>query len=146
MSLAGTLIRKVDSLLTKYATPSSTVYKRTVTRTGGDPLTGRSTSVATVDVLLSPQPMYSRNMRMQIGGSDAEGIVTNSSLMVAAQSFEMVMSPNAISLTELQNPDTLLVFKDALNNSEIYRIDDYEPFGVNSQTVGWLVYATSMSR
>lgn len=146
MSLAQSLTKKVDSILKKYATPSSSVYKRVVTRTGGDSLIGRSTTVTTADTLMSPQPVYARGMRRQVGGTDAEDITTSSNAVTVAQSYEMLVSPNAMSLSELRNPDVLLVFKDTLGNLEVYRIEDYEPFGVNTQTVGWLVYATSMSR
>lgn len=146
MSLAASYIKKVDSLLKKYGNPSFGIYKRTITRTGGDSLIGRPASVTTVDTLFTPQPVYARGMRRQVGGTDANDVVTNNSSVVIVQSYEMLFSPNAITLTDLENPNILLAFKDSLNNIELYRIEDFEPFGMTSTVVGWLVFATSMSR
>lgn len=145
MPLSASLIRKVDAVLKKYGNPTMGIYKRTITRTGGDSLIGRPTAVTTSDTLFSPQPVFARGMRRQVGGNDANDVTTSNGVVIT-QSYEMLFSPNALTLADLENPNILLAFKDSLGSTELYRVEDYEPFGLNSAVVGWLVYATSMSR
>jgi hypothetical protein len=60
MSLATTLISKVDSALNKTKVTDRVVYKRLLSRGGGDPLIGRSGSVTVTDTELQPQPAIFR--------------------------------------------------------------------------------------
>lgn len=145
MPLAASLQRKVDRLLTKYAPPFCTVYKRIVTRAGGDALIGQAVVVTNTDTLLVPQPTYARAMRRQVGGSDAEEVSTPVGARVA-NSYEMTVSLLALTEADLQNQDILFLFVDPSGVQEIYRLDDFEPMGVSGQPVAWLVYVTSVSR
>src|SRR6185437_606388 len=125
--------------------PGSTVYKRVITRTGGDSLTGRPATITNTDTLLAPQPVYARGMRRQVGGADAQD-VDNSSGVRIAQRYELTVSVNAMSMTDLENPDVLILLKDDLGNQDLYRIDDFEPIAMQGTNISWLVYITNITR
>jgi len=84
-------------------------------------------------------------MRRQVGGADAQD-VDNSSGVRIAQRYELTVSVNAMSMTDLENPDVLILLKDDLGNQDLYRIDDFEPIAMQGTNISWLVYITNITR
>ena len=148
MSRADGVIRRLDAALNKVAPPTRTVYKRTVTRTGGDNLIGRPGTVTYTDVQLSPQPFYARLGRQIVGNQVPAELVINSAGTedFIADEWICIFSPTAISLTELSNPDLVLAFKDTGGNTEVFRITDLEPLGFSDQAVMYVAYIRSTER
>jgi hypothetical protein len=104
MSKAASLISKVDRLLTKYNLTSREVYKRTITRTGGDALIGKPAVVTKTDVKLSPPPSVEYvSMR--------DGQVVVGSALAMLGDYVCLCSPTSLSKADLANPNVLLVLK-----------------------------------
>lgn len=148
MSRADGVIRRLDAALNKVAPPTRTVYKRTVTRTGGDALIGRPGAVAYTDVELKPQPFYARLGRQIVGSQVPAELIINSAGTndFVADEWIIIFSPTSISLAELSNPDLVLAFKDTAGNTEVFRITDTEPLGFSNQAVMYVSYIRSTER
>jgi len=144
MSRASALASRVAAILKRVAPPDRKVYRRTVIRTGGDDLIGRPGSVAVSDSLLDPQPYYARSGR-QIGGDDTEVYRTGAEMSVG-EGYDLIVATKALSLSDLQNPNVLLVMKDAAGTVEVYRITDWEPLGFSGEPVLYLVSIRSTKR
>lgn len=144
MANALSIKKRLDNVLKKYAPIGATVYKRFVTRSGGDDLIGSPASVVYTDTLLTPQPMYFRNGRLAVGGTDAELDDTAIGNRVS-QDYEMIVAFDAMSLAELQNRDVIFKFvaNDGSGDIQIYRLQDFEAIGFQGTTIGWDCYITS---
>lgn len=146
MSLAASLKQRVNAVLNQYAPTYMTAYKRVVTRSGGDDLTGHTGTVTNTDTLLNPQPVYGRALRRQVGGTDAEIMATSTESKVG-QLYEMIVSADAMSITDIESQNVLVVLKDpTTQEEEVYRIADYEPMGVSGGAVAYLLYIRSATR
>lgn len=148
MSRADGLLTKVNNVMRKFAPLTRTVYKRTVTRTGGNDLIGRAGTTTVVDTICDPQPVAEQMGRTAMAGGRLSPV---ESLMIStgqrtADTWKVLFSPNALSLTELQGKNLQLVFKDASGNAEVLEIFDFEPTGMNGTTVLITVYARSIKR
>jgi hypothetical protein len=150
MASAKGIIAKLDAALRKVNLSERTVYKRTITRGGGDALTGRSVGASTTDVKMDPPPAYERLQKNAVGDS-YQGIpkFTLSSDGSATQSdseYQILLSPTAISLLEVVDPDVSIVFKDAFGREEVFKITDFEPQAFQGQTVTITAYLKSVKR
>jgi len=138
VALADELISDVDSILLEFAPSYRTAYKRTITRSGGNPAIGRSVSVTTQDVILSPQPVFRR-----LGRSDPT-LLNNKTVLIDDYSF--VLSVNTISRSELISKDVVLVLKDESMNEEVLRLIDFQDPAVNNTVVAFIAYFRSTDR
>lgn len=144
---AAALIKKQDAILKKYGAPSGRVYKRLVTVTGGDSLIGRPGSVSHTDTELTPQPTYRRAGRSTITGDriSQKTIQVNGRVLTADQAV-FIVSPTAITVADLQNPNLQFVIKTG-NYTEVFQLDDYDAatFGPDGVIVQFIVFARSTS-
>jgi hypothetical protein len=141
------ILRRVNRAFSRLNPPSpDKVYKRVVTRTGGDDLTGRPGSVTNTDTLLSPQPIYSRPMREEIGLYRTHTLLAASTGVEPAANWVMTVSPTAMSINELSNKDMLIVTKDVLGNEEVFLIQDYETTGFSGVDILYDVRLKSIKR
>lgn len=146
MGRADGVLTRINAALRKVSPLDRTVYKRTVTRTGGDVLIGRPAAITYSDTLLSPQPLYQRLGRNVVGDRvPAQEVLANTKEQIA-NDYELLISPTAMALADLQNPDVLLVFKDAAGNEESFRITDREPVSMNGVILMFLTYVRSTKR
>jgi len=147
MSLATRLTSKADKLLTKYqVTDSRDLYKRVITRTGGDALLGRPGSVTMVDTLLDPPPMvetlsfqranHPRNFIATIGTADSVALIGDNFCTI---------SVTALSQAELDNKNLVFVFKGGPVDEEMNMIT-YDAAVVNNAVVLWYVLLRSKGR
>jgi hypothetical protein len=148
MGRATGLIAKVNAVLKKFTPFERTVYKRAITRTGGDSLTGRKGTVAYVDTVFSPQPAYTRLGRERVPGHQAnfENVLTASGVQLTADDYEFLFSPDVLALSDLQNPDIAVVLKDAVGNSETLKYLDHEAPALNGTVVAYVVFMRSTKR
>lgn len=112
MSRATQLIAKVDGILKRLNPSRRPVYKRLITRTGGDALIGRPGTVTYVDTLLVPQPLVE-----EITPSVIRRAHINNTVMVGTDALQLgdylcLFSPTSVTRTELLNPDLVFVFND----------------------------------
>jgi hypothetical protein len=136
MATAASVVKKIDRVLNRVGPQRRSVYKRTVTRTGGDALIGRQTTTTTTDTLLSPQPVYGAQPTQEIVRT---GVSQN------VGDYTMLISPTAMSLSEIQNPDVFLVLKDAAGKEEKLRITGYVTQDFKGSSVAYQVSARSVS-
>lgn len=150
MGRADSIQRRLDNALNrtvgKGPLTNRTAYKRFVTRTGGDSLIGRPGSVTTTDTMLSPQPIYSRLSRYVVGKSSGAAEILGAQGAEVAEDLAIILSPSAITLAELQNPDLLIVFKDSLNGETVFKVTDLEPTPFQGQDVTFLAYIKNVKR
>lgn len=145
MSLYSRLQPKVDSRMNQFQVTSRPVYKRLVTRVGGDQLIGRPGSVTRTDTLLSPTPVVQFMDSTSITQSNRNPIVVVGSERVAAGDYVVYISSSAITETELLNKDVLIVFKGNTPEDE-RNIAAYDPIVVNGMILTFVVLLRSKTR
>jgi hypothetical protein len=146
VSRATALISKLNAALNRVGPPERTVYKRVITRTGGDSLIGRPGSVSTADTILSPQPLYQRLGRFVVGDSAASQELLSNGKERVADDYQVIFSSTAVTQADLNNKDLQFVFKDAAGNSEVFRVTDFEPVGMNGVQLMFITYLRSTQR
>lgn len=147
MNAAG-IVTKLNAALLKVNATEFLIYKRVVTIAGGDALIGRPGSVTNVDTLLSPPPIYSRFGR-ESQGYKTPGIADDISAGGKSgeqNDYEMLVSPTAMSATDLNNPNVLVVFETTSGYAEVFRITDYVSQAYQGSVVTFTVYLKSTSR
>jgi len=118
---ANALISKIKATLSKVNATDRVVYKRVVTKSGGDPLLGRGVSVSTVDTLLDPQPAV-------IWPETMPTLMVSGASLVPAGACYMVVSASAMTRFEVADSTLTIVFKDTISNKEEqYNISGFTP-------------------
>lgn len=146
MANATGLINKVNAALRRTNPVDRTVYKRVITRSGGDPLLGIAGATVYTDVQIEPPPIYSRIGRNIVGGAVSSEALDTGSSIVIGDDYQIMFSVSAVTKQELSNPDLQIVLKDSDNLEEVYRITDYETVPYAGQDVVLLAYMRSTSR
>lgn len=150
MSRADAIRKRLDGALNRTVGQgplgNRTAYKRFVTRTGGDSLIGRPGSVTNTDTMLKPQPTYSRLSRYVVGKTSGAAELIGGQGAEVAEQLAILISPTAMTLAELQNPDLLIVFKDPSGNETVFKLDDLEPTSFQGQDVAYLAYIKNVKR
>lgn len=147
MSRANGIISKLNAALQRTQPFDRTVYLRTVTISGGDPLIGRPGSVQNTDTLITPQPFVERLGRERIPGGHAYAqTLTHGSAMQLADDYNIICSSTAITRSQLEQSSTFFVFKDANGGEEVLSLIDFETASLNTTDIMFTVYARSVSR
>jgi len=148
MSRAQGILNRVNGALRRTFPQDRTVYKRVVTRSGGDDLIGRGVAVSTVDTLLDPQPTYQRLGRNIVGDHvDAESVLgAAGSKVEVADDYSCLFSSTALPLADLNNKNVTIVFKDSAGNEEIFRITDYTPVSFQGTALIYMAFLRSTKR
>jgi hypothetical protein len=143
----SSMIAKVNRVMNRFTPIDRTVYLRTVTRTG-DTLIGRAATTSYVDVVISPQPIFSQLGRERLsGGRDTFQLIkTASGKILTADDWEFLFSSDAMPLSTIQNPNVLLVLKNTLGVSEVFDILDFESTGFSGTDILLAVYCRSVKR
>jgi hypothetical protein len=129
MANPTSILKRVNRAFRKFNPPAQYAYKRLNTRTGGDPLIGRSVSVNKTDTLLDPQPIYTRPTREEVGMYKIHTLLAGTSVEPAAD-WVLTVTATAMSLAELQNKDMQIVFKNADGSGEeVFNILDFDSTG-----------------
>jgi len=128
MPSAQGILSKLRVALNKVNVVDRTIYKRVVTRTGGDPLIGRPASVSYAETKISPPPAYQRLGRNIVGDNAPAELVISSSggSNQVADDYAIFFSAESITRAELDDPDVMIVFKDSAGNEEVFRVTDFE--------------------
>lgn len=149
MSRGTSLLAKVNSTLRKFTPLTYSVYKRTITRAGGNDLIGRAGTTTNVDTLLDPQPFYENVSRKALsGGRDRTEVVATTSTERTLADYRLLMSPSAMTLAEIQNRNVMLVFKDNTTGTEVelLQILDFTPVAMQSTDVLYTIFARTVRR
>lgn len=143
MANATSLLSRIDKALNKVTPINRVLFKRVVSHTG-DSLIGRTTSTS-VDTLLSPQPAVDQAGRERFSGAKdpVETVISPNGSRLVRDDYILTMSANAISETELENPNLVLVFKDGVKEDVLY-IMDYSPIEYQGVVITHQVYARSV--
>lgn len=110
MARVDAIVAKVARVMARLNVCDRPAYKRTVTRTGGDPLTGRGVQVVSQDTLLNPQPVVSPTSaanQLQLSGDGLS--------QVGAK--YILVSASALSRAEVEDPTLSIVFKGTPGNA-----------------------------
>ena len=139
MSLATGITKRLDSVLTRFNLTDRPVYKRVITRTGGDPLLGKPASVSVVDTLFAPQPavqaIFNKSIDVVVGTSIAQ-----------VGDYLCTFSPTALSRADLANKDMTVVFKDASGTQDELFVEAFGPTVLNGVDVVFDVLIRSKKR
>jgi hypothetical protein len=140
----NSLIARTNKALAKTNAFDRKVYLRTTTTSGGDSLLGRYGSISITDSLLVPQPFVERLGRERVPGGhvSAETIIVGSSMKIG-DDYTVLASASMLSLSQLQNPQCQIVFKDQTGNMEILSILDFETISIDSGDLAYNVYCRS---
>lgn len=139
MGRAEGLLNRIDKLLNKSNVTDRVVYKRRITRTGGDPLTGRGfSSVTKTDTALNPVPAV-------VQASNFGTQVVNGVVVQPLTDYVVYVSPNALSKSEITDKDVCLVFKSGSAEEEFF-IHSYDTSVIEGSRVLFTVLARSKSR
>jgi hypothetical protein len=109
---AKALTKKLDKVFNKFQVTNRAVYKRLLSRGGGDPITGAPGTITKTDTKLEPQPVVSYSPVTQ-----ADMILVQSAFNPLTDRI-LYLSPNSISESELRNSNCLIVFKDGSSEEE----------------------------
>lgn len=131
MATLSSIQNKIDGASRKYLLETRSIYKRITNVVTVNSLLEDPQSVDFTDVFLDPQPFYGRPERTDIGTLRAPADVLSADGTVELVNTEYILfcTPNCLSISDIQNPNLTVVFKDAQANEEIFRIIDYEPIG-----------------
>jgi hypothetical protein len=167
MGSAKSLIKKVSAVLNKVGPPDKLVYLRVTTRTGADPLKGYPGTVTVADTLLSPQPYYTPLGRERVPGghTKVEDAVIGTGKIATLDDWLFYISPDALSLSQLSDPDFVLVKKvpgdpatfgttpfgsgtetSSASQEEIFRLMDVDPAMIYGADVLYSCYMRSTTR
>ena len=138
-ALSDDLKETVRSLLLEFCPITErTAYKRSITRSGGSELLGRSVTVAEVDTVLDPQPACLR--------IDRSNPYLQSNSLILIDDWLYILDVGSITRTELFDKDTVLVLKDSLGVEEVFRLIDVKDPAVNQVTVAYIAFYRSTDR
>lgn len=149
MPSAAAIISRLDKALNKTNATSRVVYKRIVTRSGGDDLIGRPATITNTDTILLPQPMCQRLGRNLVGGSAPEqtSLSSGGGAIQIANDYAVIFSPSAMTRTALSDPNLLILLVDTVTSeTEVFRITDMEPTPYLGQDVMITAYMRSTKR
>jgi hypothetical protein len=135
---ADSLIRKIDKISDKYLVTNRAVYKRLLSRGGGDPLIGVPGTVTTTDTLLSPQPIVPAAL------SQEDMLLLAGSLQPATDTV-LYVSPTAMSEDQLKDPDYVIVFQTA-DSEEVCKVVKVAPLVAVGEALLFIVVARSIQR
>ena len=65
---------------------------------------------------------------------------------VPSKAYAIFFSAQSITRADLDNPDVVIVFKDASGNEEVFRITDFEPQPYQGVDISFMVYLRSTER
>ena len=136
MANVDAIVTKVARVMAKMNVCDLPAYKRVVTRSGGDPLTGRGVQTATVDTLMDPPPVLSPSRNMMDLSGDALA-------QVGLKPY--IFSAKAISRAEVQDPNLSIVFKSA-SGEEVLFILTYDPILMQGTDIAFNVVLSSKKR
>ena len=129
MANAAALIAKIDKLLIRFNPVVGQVYKRVVTRTGGDPITGRGSATAVVDTPFTVPPTIRSyvfgNLALK-GGQLGNSVVLDNGASESIVDYIMNVSPTDITALELTNPHLTIVI-DRGTHKEEFTIEGSDP-------------------
>lgn len=137
MTQASQVISSLNSILRQVTPVGRTVYMRVYTMGGGDPLTGQGQTPFSNDTILNPQPYFSRLGHVRTPGMQhikAQEIVDSAGREFVADAWSFIVSPSAITVNQLEDPNMTFVLKDSEGNEEEMNLIDYDPtsgFGVD---------------
>ncbi len=149
MSRATALINRVNAILNKFGPMDRTVYKRTISYTGtNDTLIGRYSGPPTyTDVVLNPQPYFERVGRIHLPGGKAMSMdMVAGGQQLLADDYEFVISPTAMALTELENPNIVLMLVNGSGAQEQLRLLDVERHAMQGIDVVYVAHYRSLNR
>lgn len=139
MARVASLIAKVDRAMKSLNVTDRVVYKRLLSREGGDPLIGRGQSVTLSDTELDPQPI------VEVPTSD-NPLLLSGVQMNPATDYLLAISSSAITLTELKNPNVLIAFKDSSDQFEECAVVRFIPVVLEGTVVLYNVLVRSRKR
>jgi hypothetical protein len=116
-----------------------TLYKRVVTESGGDSLIDRGVTRTVTDTAFSLQPLYNRV------GKRAE-ILSTASRIVTPFDYEFLFIPEQMTLADVQNKNTVLVWKDSFGNEEVLELVFPDTMSFNGIEAGIRAVYRSVSR
>lgn len=149
MTQASKIISALNSVLNQVTPVGRTVYVRIYTMSGGDPLTGQGQTPAFTETKLNPQPYFSRLGHVRTPGMQhiiSKEMVDNQGKAFVADSWQFIVSPSALPVTDLENPDMVLVLKDAQGNEEEMSLIDYNPVSGFGEDLLYTCYMKSIER
>lgn len=146
MSRATKIISRVNQVLASLNVTNRVVYKRVISRTGGDPLLGRPGAVDIADTVLSPQPAVEYVPTIV----NNRGLNKNHPLVVGGQiamvgDYLLTMSATSITKDDLENPDTVFALKTTTSEEE-RAVVSYDPAVINGIDVAYFVLVRSVER
>jgi hypothetical protein len=109
---AEALTKKLNKVFNKSLVTNRAVYKRLLSRGGGDPVTGAPGTITKTDTKLDPQPVVSY---YPISQSD---MVLVGSTFNSLTDRILYVSSTSMPESELRNPDYLIVLKEGISEEE----------------------------
>jgi hypothetical protein len=119
MARLDSIIKRIDRLLSKTRPFVGKAYKRVVTKSGGDSVTGRNATVSTTDTEFSVPPAVRK-----VTDDDVMRIIGVTVNLVT--DLIMTASPTALTASDLTNPNLIIVFKNGGYEEEFF-IVSYNP-------------------
>lgn len=145
MSKRSKILTKLDKVLNKLNVYHGDVYKRVIHRSGGDALLGKGGIVSKEDILIVPKPALFYPKYQGISQNNDPYIVGN----VSAQIGDVILlvSYNAITLEEINNPELCFVVVDSDGfEEEFYIIASDKNIHIEGQRVVYMFLLRSRVR
>jgi hypothetical protein len=121
VSRATSIRDRAAKLLGQFQVTDRPIYKRVITRSGGDALLGRPGTVVKTDTLLNPQPAVTYPLEQVTKETLAKNLlVLSGGDRVSVGDYILLVSPNAISKEDILNPDVMFVFAPGAKEEECY--------------------------
>jgi hypothetical protein len=147
---AATITAKINRIATKYGPfELRTVYKRTVSESGGNTLIDRGVTQTFVDVAFSPQPLFKRATVSPSDGPPATTVrpeILAGTNVVVPGDYEFLFTPQQMTTAAVASKANIIVLKDGSGNEEQLQIVTYKAIILNGTEIGTSAVYRSVSR
>lgn len=140
MSRATSAIAKISNALRSVNATDRVVYKRLLSRVGGDPLIGKPTTVTVLDTVLSPQPAVFAVNQEQVKNATSQA-------SMSLGSYKIIASSESLTKDDLETSNLSFVLKNVAGEliEELF-IKSYTPYILDGVVLAWNIFAVSKKR
>lgn len=145
------ITNKINKAAAKYGPMDTrTVYKRTVSSSGGNVLIDRGVTQTVVDVAFVPQPLFKRSTAVNPvptapATSARQDVLTGTRILVPGD-FEFLFTPVQMTTSAVADKTNIIVLKDGSGNEEQLQIVSYTPIILKGVEIGTSALYRSVSR
>lgn len=145
------ITNKINKAAAKYGPMDTrTVYKRTVSSSGGNVLIDRGVTQTVVDVAFVPQPLFKASTAVNPSSappptSNRQDVLSGSRILIPGD-YDFLFTPTQMTTSAVADKSNILVLKDGSGNEEQLQMVTYTPIILKGVEIGTSALYRSTSR